>query len=512
MSINEKLPNFALKHLIDNQKEYSIEYIPAKKLLISNRIDLIAKYKYVEFYDNGYDLSFIQEVYKRHLEAFSYGTFTEIGQEKTKKTIQDYTEVFHRLIKEIKSKGVDESISIIPVGTNNIILDGSHRTAIAAYFNQTIPIVRFDNLKVDFGTEFFRSRLLDDDIIDYLVTEYCRINDNIYSVYIWPKAKDIKQRQEAFDILNTTSGVIYKKNIALTHNGLRNLMLQIYANDIWVGTPDNHYKGVLSKVEYCYDKKSELTIFFMEGKTKEKMLLLKDKIRSIFQLEKNSIHSTDNIEETVLSAHLLLNKNSVHLLNYGYPDKYNIFCNHILEFCNILKQKKENLSDIIVASSSILGLYGLRNVGDIDYLTLSGNYSIENSYVERHDDYAHLYETTVDQLILNPNNYAYCFKIKFITLDRLLVFKKNRGSEKDKHDLKLIRNFLFNKKGIKYCIMKYQMALIRTISNKKHIISLNIIKWIVTNNIYIRRIRPVYKKICTKNSKIEKIVKNIIQP
>lgn len=66
---------------IDLTKQYKIEYINARELLVPGRIDLIAKYKYIEAKEKGYNCKFINELYDKHIEAFSAGSYNEPGND-----------------------------------------------------------------------------------------------------------------------------------------------------------------------------------------------------------------------------------------------------------------------------------------------------------------------------------------------------------------------------------------------------------------------------------------------
>ena len=47
------------------------------ELLVPGRIDLIAKYTYIENYVKHYDVKWFNNLYKAHIEAFSGGNYTE---------------------------------------------------------------------------------------------------------------------------------------------------------------------------------------------------------------------------------------------------------------------------------------------------------------------------------------------------------------------------------------------------------------------------------------------------
>jgi hypothetical protein len=455
MEIGSKLTSyFCNKHKIDPRTVIKIEKIKAKKLIVSNRIDLIAKLKYIEFREKGFDMSFARELYKKHIEAFSLGTYSEPGDE-NKDSIDKYFDVFDRMINNIKENGFDDTISVIPVGAKDTILDGAHRTAIAAYFDMEVSIVRFNDLYVNFGTEFFRKRLLDEKYLDYLVTEYSKLKDNVFFACVWPKATGEDKIREMNDLINNSTEVIYNKSVKLNYQGLRNFMVQIYSSQEWIGSIDNNFAGTQKKVDACFDRDGSLRCFVLEAENLEKILEMKSKIRDIFQIGNHSVHISDNQPESVQICNLLLNKNSVDLLNYGKLDYYKKFNKRLNKFKNNLKNNNLSLEDFIIDSSSVMGLYGIREANDIDFMTLSNEYKvIEDEKTTNHHDYISFYQTTIDDLVLNPSNYLVYNDLKFITLDVLKKFKKNRNEKKDQVDIQLISSTLSRKKTIKTILIK----------------------------------------------------------
>jgi hypothetical protein len=336
---------FCNAHKIDLDKEYTIEKIEASSLIVSNRIDLIAKFKYIEFREKGYDMTFVKQLYQKHIEAFSFGTYREPGNcDKT--SIKEYFDVFDALIDEIKNKGIDETLSVIPVGSNNVILDGAHRTAIAAYYNLEVPIIRFNDLSVDYSAKFFRERALDEIYLDYLITEYCKLKSNVYFACVWPKAQGQAKLQEMKNLISNSCVVVYDKKVKLSYEGLRNLIIQVYSAQTWAGDIKDHFSGAQSKAEACYDKSGRVLCYILECDHFDQILKLKTKIRDIFKIGNQSIHITDSQPETLNIVNLLLNQNSVDYLNKGKSDYYrasNRMSLFLLKIKSFVQRKNRNL-------------------------------------------------------------------------------------------------------------------------------------------------------------------------
>lgn len=442
-----------------------IEYIKAKELLVSNRIDLVAKYKFVEAYDKGQNIPFIEKMYYAHLEAFSSGRFVEPGKEDTKKNFEDYLSIFRQLIDNIKANGVRKEISVIPVGKNNVILNGSHRTAIAMYYDMTIPIVRYEDLEATYDYRFFKDKLLEYQYLNYMATEYIRMKENVFFTCIWPRANRSKWTA-ADQIIKENCDVVYKTSVTLTYNGLKNLMIQIYGKQEWCGNLQNGYKGVNSKADVCYKECKKTIIYILDNADLAKVVRLKKDVRDVYQIGNSSVHISDNSQESLNMAHLLLNANSVNLLNYGQIFKYKRYIAAIQQLGKELEAYQLDAEDFLIDSSGVLGIYGIRQPNDVDCLTFHHlqNYQFSEKVTE-HDEYIPYYLKAKEELIYNPNNYLYAYEMKFCSLEVLLKMKKVRNEKKDRQDCKLISPYIERQITSKTKIMQYKMRWLRKFRN-----------------------------------------------
>lgn len=436
-----------------------VNSIAAGKLITTSRLDLMAKYTYVESQVTGEGRDWAEELYIKHIEAFSGGSFQEPGNPQ-KNSAEAYKNTFDNLIENISKVGFDNKCSVIPVSTEGMILDGAHRTAICAYFDMDVT-VKHEEREVCYDYSFFKNMHLDQKYLDFMVSKYVEINGkNCYVICLWPKAVKNKELLGKADKLikeKCVAPILAQKDINITYQGLRNFMLQAYANYNWCGTPENGFKGVEGKLDPCYDPCNLMRTYIVELPSVEEMLSLKKEVRELFGLGNHSIHSSDNYAETLMLTHLLFNQNSIHLMNYGKFDYDGLCVRRIYNFKQEIEDAGLNIDRFIVDSSSIMGLYGIRKVRDLDYLTIDANYhekGIEHHEkdIDHHEKGSEYHEKSVDDLILNPNNYVYAFGMKFITLSVLKDFKANRGEEKDQEDIKLISEKLNNSYSIKQSI------------------------------------------------------------
>ena len=434
---------------MNDLEKYEIKEIQPRVLINSKRIDIIAKLKYIENIDKQLNCKFYYTLYKRHIDAFTNGTFIEWGNEE-KNSINKYVKTFDELIKSIKKGGFDDSISLVPVGNDNVILDGAHRTSVAIYYNKPLKVITLKNRTVDFDVNYFEKKLLSKKYIDYLMTEYCKLKDDIYVFCIWPSTKE-KEKIEKKIIEDTK--VIYSKEADLTYNGCRNLMIQIYGKYDWAGNIQNHFKGLYTKLNECYKDNEKLKIFIIE-ENKEKLLQLQKEINKKYNISLNNLYITDNREETIGLVEVLLNKNSLDFLNSAKPDKYIDLYEKIQIYRNNIKKMKLNSDEFIIDSNSVLAVYGIKNEKKLSFLSYNKECKkIEDDNIKCNNINSDLYKKSIIELINNPDFYFYFWNVKFLNLKLIKRCKNNNINRMEKRAIRKI----LNKKD-----WKYNYRLLRT--------------------------------------------------
>lgn len=435
---------FIKENGITNTTPFTIEEIDARKLIVPERIDLVAKWLYIDFRERKLQSPFAADLYKEHLAAFSMGTFNEPGSPE-KDSLDKYLDTFDALIDEIKENGFDDTKSLVPVGNDNIILDGAHRVAACAYFGKPIKIIRFPDINRNFDCNFFTSRGLNQKHLDALTVEYCKLKSNTYGICIWQKAYAVDKARGAEDIIRQSSvKIVSRKQVSLSYRGTKNLLLQIYSHHYWTGDYTNGFKGTERKVDEVYANNDKLTVFIVETNNFDTILDIKNKIRDIYKIENSSIHITDNQEETIQLANLIFNKNSLHYLNHAKIEKYKSTHKRLEHFKDAVAKNGGNLEDHIVDAGSILSLYGIREASDFDYLSVSSVLADgqESLGLDAHDSQLRYYYYSKDDMIFNPEHHFVFNDTKFVSLDRVIEMKKSRDEQKDRDDLSLINSLI----------------------------------------------------------------------
>lgn len=337
---------------LDINQKLEVQYVDASRFLKPERLDLVCKLFYIDSREKKQNESLARELYKEHLRAFSFGSFVEPGSEE-KDTLDKYFSSFNQLIDDAKENGLSAEKSVVPVGDNYSILDGSHRTAIAIYYHLPLPIVRIEGVRKIYDYEFFLSRGLEEFYLDYMAYLYILFDKQSYVACLWPRADIRSKRIKAEQLMKLTSGIVYRKQIKLNYHGLQQLMIHIYGNQEWAGSIEDRYKGIPFKAKACYRGGAFTTVYVLSGGELDEMVELKAKIREIFNVENHSIHITDTKKEAIEAGKELLFQNSIDLLNYGDITKSKILAE------NIKEHHLDEKSCVYLSSSATKVLYGL---------------------------------------------------------------------------------------------------------------------------------------------------------
>lgn len=417
------------------QPSYEIKIIPSKLLLTHTRFDLAFKLLYIEMLEK--DVAFANYVYKEHIRAFSLGSYQEPGQE-DKSSIERFYSTFNEIFADIKSKGFDSSKSLIPLSENGSIANGAHRVASAIYLNKEIASVKIDTNDHIYDYRFFYKRNVAIELLDVAATKFVEYADNVHIAFIWPAAHGHDQQVE-----NVIPNIVYRKDVKLAPNGAHNLLSQIYLGEPWLGSVENNFSGSKGKLAECFKTFGPVRVVAFLAPSLDEVIVIKEKVRNIFDVGKHSIHITDTKEEAVRLARVIFNDNSIHFLNHAQPNKYQKTHRRLAKFRTFISDNHMDTEDIVLDGGIVLSLYGLRNASDIDYLAakaLSIEYNDEE--LECHDEELKYHDEGKNELIYNPKYYFYFNDMKFISFDQVYRMKNNRNEIKDKNDCKLMESLI----------------------------------------------------------------------
>lgn len=402
-------------------KNYHIE-------LSHNRFDLAFKLYFLKGLSFSKHSSFRDECYKLHIKAFSEGTFSE-PHNSEKSSYEAFKGIFEDLYSSLKTEGFDAERSLIPLANDGSILNGAHRTATTIFFNKPAGVARTSLPPRNFNYTFFQERGVPIKMLDIAAQTFIEYDEKCFLAVVWPAAKGFDG-----EIDSILSKVVYKKSVKLNYNGAHNLLSEAYKDEPWLGEKSKNFPGIKNKLVGCFPDFDPVRIYVFKAESLKDVLILKDKVRDLFKIEKHAIHITDTQEEAVRLSRLLLNDNGVHFLNFAYPCKYSNI--NFSALSQKLSSESLGENDVIFNENVLLELYGLRKNESSNEESLCYKEKSEKAILSE------FYTDNQIEFLDNPKNYFWYKGFKFIGLRQVYLMKQKRRTPLDLKDLKSIKKIM----------------------------------------------------------------------
>ena len=415
-------------------------------LLTPVRFDIPAKTLYARHKEKGVQDIVAKFVYEHHLEV--WGDFTE-GNPK-KNGVNDFYNSYHEVLNSIKKDGFDEEKSFIPVSDQGLLLNGAHRTSAAICYKKPVVCKKSPTTEGQIlcSFEYFRDRTeivpsgLNRKYADLMALEYARLKKNIYMASIYEHS--FQQFPRICEIFSKYGvSVVYYKDFSLTQNGKLNYIINSYSNEEWIGTVKNNYPGAHQQASLTFAGGSKVKGVLLQSCSQTNVKKAKKEIREFIGIGKPSMHITDSYEEAWINASLCFHDKSLKFINQAQVGSFNHF--NLKNLSQITKRLVEtsdlDIEDIIVGGSAPLSLHGLRQCRDFDILHLKSKSGLNfNEDVSSHNSYLNFYPDTLARMIFDPEEYIYAHGIKFINIETMTKMKSNRGENKDKQDIQMVKS------------------------------------------------------------------------
>jgi len=264
----------------------------------------------------------------------------------------------------------------------------------------------------------------------------------IYIAMLW-SIRDSSLDEKALETIGRRHRIQSIKHIDLTLNGLRNVMIEVYGKEKWLGNINDHFKGAHDYARSCHKDNSKLMTVILLSDSLDDIKKTKQDVRNIYGIGNYSLHIPDSVDENRICINMLYSKMTIDFLNTADPYRYGELYNNIQEFkCEVINNHLE-IDRFAIDSSAVMEAYGIRQAKDIDYITDYRNG--EERFInvgDNHKEYVKYYQTSLVELLYDENNYFWFQGVKFITLNNVMKMKKKRYEEKDKKDISLISNFI----------------------------------------------------------------------
>lgn len=434
-------------------KSTDLMWIQPLALINQHRFSIMAKYIFANHWDLQVESDWAKELYREHLTVWYDNFNTWDGN---KNSFQDWVTAFENTLESVKTNGFDPQVSFVPLGRRSIV-NGEHRTASSLYFNKKVACKKVDHKGWSQTSDFFKKRGLEEKYLDAMALQYAQLKNNTYIVILFPPAYE--HDVEVRDALNAYGTIIYEKEVSLTNNGPIHLISHLYYEqykDYW--GQEEHIKNAKNRAKNRFPKNASgpLRAFLWECPDIFTSIECKHRIREICDVGNFSVHINDDHDETVMTAKMLFNQNSIDYMNRSSLEFYDHFENTLDTYKALLQTNHLDESHFCVIGGGALAACGIRKTGDIDFIsyhTLNESLDGLHADIESHNNFARFFPTTLDDIIFNPCNHFYYKGCKFAALPLVQHMKKERSNwfkenkklknaEKDLLDAASIEQFL----------------------------------------------------------------------
>lgn len=230
-NVKSKIKN-RLKRYLKVIRKYQWTYCANSDLIIMQNTDKFLAYQYKDGKFNRYDTMVRYLAVENHLEKNNFG-FELYQKMQTKRGfVEGAEEKFKNLIDSVSQNGFDEC-SALPVGNNQELADGSHRLALALYFNEKLIPLKLNRFAYDtfYGIDWFKKNDFTSDEIKTIEETKNKIfyEKGIYfQVVLWSPVKEYfdeieKSLSNKYNILDS-----YTLDIK---DDFENFVFDVYSSD-----------------------------------------------------------------------------------------------------------------------------------------------------------------------------------------------------------------------------------------------------------------------------------------
>lgn len=447
--------------------------VKAEDINLSNRFDILIKMYFLKSLQGKVDKRKGIEAYKFSL--YSMNSFIEYDEnyKPVKLGFEKFIDSFISLNENINKHGFDYNISLVPVSKDLTPLNGAHRVAIARYYNHEIATtIELNNLPVSWSYKYFLDKNYPKYILDSVFLNMIDFQSDIYCACFFPSSSH--NHEDFIDILGKDAEILMDFSRRYNEVGKVILTSILYENEHWVGNRGNKYKGAKNKFENCFldGEKVRYIIFKLKegGCDLDRVIEIKDKLRKVADIGKHSVHITDNTCESKKLLKSVMSNSACHWINNQSIKRFENFeC--LLDKLEIQLSKINKTKDsFILVGSSVLSAYGIRDCNDLDVISLDLTKDDENVLcLGNHNKYFEDFGFDLSNLVGDQDEIFVYRGFNFLSIEKILDFKKIRSEEKDIEDIKLSRLFLSKDSNLKHKQIARMIFFVKNFNLKKEL-------------------------------------------
>lgn len=430
------------------KEEIDIVEIDPLVLINHSRFDIMAKYIYATFKHNKLQSNWGYRLYEDHMWVFNkYNEDDGSG----KKGIKSFVRSFNSTLESIQRNGFDKEISLLPLNTEGIPIDGAHRLTAALLYKHKINTIKVSSNTINYNYEFFKRKGLLNKWGDAMAYEYCKLKKQTHIVILFPIA--MKKKVKIIETLKKYGSIYYEKDITLVNRGQQNLIKLLFK--------DNNRKEDLKrnmKEDDYFKGKNTVNALVFEKKDSISYEKVKEDLEKLFKQDLIPFYINERHDDTIRLTQSLLNENSLHFLNYAKLNSFESFESLKDEYRENSEKYGFDKESLCVISDAVLAAYGIYETRNIEFiLNVSSSLEKVNLGFNGLNPKNKLFNKPLDDIIYNPENHFYFDGIKFASLNIVRQMMKRQGLKKEKVLIKKMERLIKISKKSNKVFWKYNI-------------------------------------------------------
>ena len=411
------------------------EAIKAKaiQLLTPYRFDVMAKYIYAESRVKGIHSEWAEKIYKDHIQIWN--GFYE--KEPLKTCFEDFKNAFDKLIDEMGEQGFNPDYGLLPIAPNGSPLNGAHRLAASLVHKLDVQCYMTDDPQagqLDCSYYFFATRRnivptgLTIPHADAMALQYAKLKSNCRLLCLF--SHTMAKESEIDEIIMDYGLPVYEKRFKLGEHGRVNLMRELYKGEEWICDRSSYFYGARVKSGRCFAKGADIRVMLFDPNSGVDLVEMKDRIRQLFGVGKDSIHINDTHEETVRLSELLFNNNTlIASNNFHATDRLGLE-RTVRALKRVCRRKGIDPASLCLAGPAVLAAYGVHDSSEVQLIS----HSESPAGFDCINDLVDSTELKRTELIYDPANFLYFEGMKILSLQNVeIINKKKRELDKIKY-------------------------------------------------------------------------------
>jgi thiamine kinase-like enzyme len=244
---------------------------------------------------------------------------------------------------------------------------------------------------------------------DAKIFEYVRHTKTSSLVHIFPV---VQGREDAVrDIIKRYGTVVYEKSIHFYDYGPLHFLKALAGFELLAQSSD----FLEQRVKLLFPAQLPLKIFLFECDSQEIKSAISDELHRLFNQNANAFYITADHKDTIASAQILFNKNSIKLINNLKPTFFSQFEKCLKEYKQWLQENNIDNEMFCINGLGILSAQGIKDCSKLTFLHHGYNKEVAaiNSDLFAPDNKSGLMLSEIDEFLFDPALHFYYQGIKF---------------------------------------------------------------------------------------------------